>query len=146
MIQPSKSPWACGVLMAKKKGDQLRFCCEFRYLNSVTVRMPIPYLGLIRASKIRGCKLFLQQSISVRFFGRSTEEAGQGQNRFCLRATAVSVEEDAFWPWQRHGYVSTIDGTRIDKCNEETCQPGDVLRGRHGNSDTYSRGPHRATG
>ena len=34
MIEPSKSPWACGVTMAKKKGDQLRFCCDFRYLNS----------------------------------------------------------------------------------------------------------------
>ena len=25
MIEPSKSLWACGVVMAKKKGDQLRF-------------------------------------------------------------------------------------------------------------------------
>ena len=52
MIEPSKSPWACGVVMAKKKGDQLRFCFEFRYLNFVTVKdMPIPYLGLTRASR-----------------------------------------------------------------------------------------------
>ena len=30
--------------MAKNKGDQLRFCCDFRYLNSVTVKdaYPIP--------------------------------------------------------------------------------------------------------
>ena len=44
MIEPSKSPWACGAVMAKKKGDQLRFCCDFRYLNSVTVKdaYPIP--------------------------------------------------------------------------------------------------------
>ena len=30
--------------MAKKKGDQLSFCCDFRYLNSVTVKdaYPIP--------------------------------------------------------------------------------------------------------
>ena len=36
--------WACGVVMAKKIGDQLRFCCDFRYLNSVTVKdaYPIP--------------------------------------------------------------------------------------------------------
>ena len=27
MIEPSKSPWACGVVMAKKSG-QLRFCCD----------------------------------------------------------------------------------------------------------------------
>ena len=38
MIELSKSPWACGVVMAKKKGDQLRFCCDFRYLNSVIVK------------------------------------------------------------------------------------------------------------
>ena len=25
MIEPSESPWACGAVMAKKKGDQLRF-------------------------------------------------------------------------------------------------------------------------
>ena len=44
MIEPSKSPWACGVVLAKKRGDQLRFCCYFRYLNSVTVKdaQPIP--------------------------------------------------------------------------------------------------------
>ena len=41
-IEPSKSLWACGVVMAKKKGDQLRFCCDFRYLNSVTVKDVYP--------------------------------------------------------------------------------------------------------
>ena len=44
MIEPSKSPWACGVVMAKKKRGQLRFCCDFRYLNAVTIKdaYPIP--------------------------------------------------------------------------------------------------------
>ena len=51
MIEPSKSPWACSVVMAKKKGDQeaVRFCCNFRYLNSVTVKdaYPIPRIDEI---------------------------------------------------------------------------------------------------
>ena len=44
MIEHSKLPWACGVVMAKKKEGQLRFCCDFRYLNAVTIKdvYPIP--------------------------------------------------------------------------------------------------------
>ena len=42
LIEPSKSKWACGVVIAKKK--QLRFCCYFPYLKSCTVKdaYPIP--------------------------------------------------------------------------------------------------------
>ena len=29
MIESSKSPWACRVVMATKKGDRLRFCCDY---------------------------------------------------------------------------------------------------------------------
>ena len=36
MIEQPKSPWACGVVMAKKKGGQLRFCWDFRYLRTHT--------------------------------------------------------------------------------------------------------------
>ena len=54
------------------------------------------------------------------------------------------MKKDALWSLQCHDYVSTIDDTRIDECNEEIWQPGDVLRGRRGNSDNHSRGPHRA--
>ena len=59
MIEPSKSPWACGVVMAKKKGDQLRFCCGFRYLNSVTVKdaYPIPRIDE-SLSKLGDAKFF----------------------------------------------------------------------------------------
>ena len=59
MIEPSKSPWACGVVMAKKKGDQLSFCCGFRYLNSVTVKdaYPIPRIDE-SLSKLGDAKFF----------------------------------------------------------------------------------------
>ena len=29
MIEPSKSPWACGVVMVKKKGGSLGFVATF---------------------------------------------------------------------------------------------------------------------
>ena len=59
MIELSKSPWACGVVMAKKKGDQLKFCSDFRYLISVTVKdaYPIPRIDQ-SLSKLGDAKFF----------------------------------------------------------------------------------------
>ena len=36
MIKPFLSPWASGIVMAKKKNGELQFCCDFRPLNEVT--------------------------------------------------------------------------------------------------------------
>ena len=117
--------------MAKNKGDQLRFCCDFRYLNSVTVKDAYPIRRIDEnLSKLGDPKFFATLDLGSNFLEGSTEEARQGQNKVCLRAGAVSIEEDAFWSLQRHSYLSTIYGTRIDRRNEEIWQPGDVLRGR----------------
>ena len=44
VIRPSSSPWASSVVMVKKKDGSLRFCVDFRQLNSATVKdtHPIP--------------------------------------------------------------------------------------------------------
>ena len=69
MIEPSKSPWACGVVMAKKKGDQLRLCCDFRYLNSVTVKdaYPIPRIDE-SLSKLGDAKFFTTLDLGSAFW------------------------------------------------------------------------------
>ena len=69
MIEPSKSPWACGVVMAKKKGGQLRFCCDFRYLNAVTIRdaYPIPRIDE-SLSKLGDAKFFTTLDLGSAFW------------------------------------------------------------------------------
>ena len=59
MIKPSNSPWVCGVLITKKKGDLLRLFCDFRYLKSVTVKdaYPIPTVDE-SLSKLGDAKFF----------------------------------------------------------------------------------------
>ena len=43
LIEPAYSPWACGIVMARKKWNQLlRFCRDFRHLNSVTLNDAYP--------------------------------------------------------------------------------------------------------
>ena len=69
MIEPSKSPWACGVVMAKKKGDQLRFCCDFRYLNSVTVKDAYPTPRIDESlSKLGDTKFFTTLDLGSAFW------------------------------------------------------------------------------
>ena len=68
MIEPSKSPWACGVVMAKKKGGQLRFCCDFRYLNAVTIKelYPIPRIDE-SLSELGDAKFFTTSDLGAAF-------------------------------------------------------------------------------
>ena len=44
VIELAKGPWASAIVMAKKKGDQLRMCVDYRKLNDVTRKdgFPIP--------------------------------------------------------------------------------------------------------
>ena len=82
MIEPSKSPWACGVVMAKKKGGQLRFCCDFRYLNAVTIKdaYPIPRIDE-SLSKLGDAKVLHHIGLGFCLLAGSSAKEGQGENR-----------------------------------------------------------------
>ena len=69
MIEPSKLPWACGVVRAKKKAGQLRFCCDFRYLNAVTIKdaYPIPRIDE-SLSKLGDAKFFTTLDLGSAFW------------------------------------------------------------------------------
>ena len=69
MIEPSKSAWACGVVMAKKKGWQLRFCCDFRYLNAVTLKHAYPIPRIHESlSKLGDAKFFTTLDLGSAFW------------------------------------------------------------------------------
>ena len=82
MIGPSKSR-ACGVVMAKKKGDQLRFCCDFRYLNSVTVEdaYPIPRIDE-SLSKLGDAKFFTPLDLGLAFWQVSLRKQDRDKTGF----------------------------------------------------------------
>ena len=47
LIRESTSPWACPIVLVKKKDGTMRFCCDWRKLNKVTTRdaMPLPLIN-----------------------------------------------------------------------------------------------------
>ncbi|EZG43551.1 putative retrotransposon protein, partial [Gregarina niphandrodes] len=60
VIRPSRSPYASGIVLVKKKTGEWRFCIDYRPLNAVTVRdeFPIPRIDdLLRA--VRGSRWFV---------------------------------------------------------------------------------------
>ena len=59
LIQPSYSPSASGIVMVKKKAGELRFCCDFRPLNDVTVKDAFPLPRIDESlSRIGNAKIF----------------------------------------------------------------------------------------
>ena len=71
MIEPSKSPLACGVVMAKNKGSNSGFCCDFRYLNAVTIKdaYPIPRIDE-SLFKLGDAKFFTTLDLGSAFWQR----------------------------------------------------------------------------
>ncbi len=58
LIEPSYSPWACRVVMAKKKRNQLRMCCDFRFLNAKTIRDAYPLPRIDESLGRLGCACY----------------------------------------------------------------------------------------
>ena len=46
VIRPSNSPWCNAVVLVRKKDGSLRFCIDFRKLNSLTVKDSHPLPGI----------------------------------------------------------------------------------------------------
>ena len=46
IVEPSSSDWASSPVLVRKKDGSLRYCIDFRALNSVTVRDAIPLLDM----------------------------------------------------------------------------------------------------
>ena len=80
LIQPSYSPWASGIVMVKKKTGELRFCCDFRPLNDVTVKMHFRYLIIdVSLSRIGDAKIFTSIDLAWAFWQIPLKKCDKGR-------------------------------------------------------------------
>ncbi len=83
VIVPAKSPWSSAIVMAKKKGNQLRMCIDFRNLNAVTIKdaFPLPRMDDSLA-KLGSAKYFSGMDVSQAFWQIPLEEKSQPLTAF----------------------------------------------------------------
>ena len=69
VIKPSESPWTSPVVLVRKKDGTLRFCIDYRALNSVTKPdlFPLPRINDL-LDQLGKCKCFTTLDLKSRYW------------------------------------------------------------------------------
>lgn len=96
-IRPSQSPWAAPILFVPKKDGGLRFCVDYRKLNSMTIRdqhaLPIPEDQIRR---LTGAKVFSKIDLRSGYYQVRVAEADVEKTAF---TTAYGLYEFTVMPF-----------------------------------------------
>lgn len=96
IIEPSNSEWHSPVVMVKKKNGQLRFACDYRALNKITVPMsfPLPHLeSVFDAIGDTKAKFFTNLDFRSAFW--------QVEMSPCSKHKAAFITQDGVYEWKR---------------------------------------------
>ena len=59
VIEPSNSPWSSPIVLARKKTGEIRFCVDFRSVNSITKKDSYPLPNILQTfNTLRGAQYF----------------------------------------------------------------------------------------
>ena len=110
LIQPSYSPWASGIVMVKKKSGELRFCCDFRPLNDVTVKDAFPLPRIDESlSRIGNAKIFTSIDLAWAFWQIPLKKRDRRKTAFACELGLVRMTAHALRAMQCIGHLSAID-------------------------------------
>ena len=100
MIQPSLPPWASGIVKVKKKkkSGELRFCCDFRPLNEVTIKdaYPLPRIDESLA-RLGNAKIYTSIDLAWAFWQIPLRKADRHKTAFAC--------ELGLFEWRRMPFV-----------------------------------------
>ena len=116
--------------MAKKKGGQLRFCCDFRYLNAVTIKdaSTIPRIDE-NLSKLGDAKFFTTLDLGSAFWQVLLRKKDREKTGFACELGLYQWKRMPFGLCNATATLSKTDGSGFDESDQEVRESRDVLRG-----------------
>ena len=84
VIEPSESPWASPVVLVRKKDGSLRYCIDYRRLNSVTIKdsYPLPRIDESLDS-LSEAKYFSTLDLASGYWQIGLDEDAKKKSAFC---------------------------------------------------------------
>ena len=89
IIEPSTSPWTSPVMMVNKPDGSVRFCCDYRKLNKLTVKdsQPLPRIDDTFDS-LSGSVWFSTLDMKSGFWQVGLAEKDRGKTAFSIPGSA----------------------------------------------------------
>eukprot|EP00918_Siedleckia_nematoides_P099559 GHVU01217738.1.p1 GENE.GHVU01217738.1~~GHVU01217738.1.p1 ORF type:complete len:127 (+),score=14.45 GHVU01217738.1:38-418(+) len=86
VIRDSKSPWSSPVVLVTKKNGEIRFCVDYRSLNSLTTKdsYPLPNIEDTLGA-LGGCKHFCTMDLASGFWQVPVVEEDYCKKAFATR-------------------------------------------------------------
>ena len=84
IIEPSESPWASPVVLVRKKDGSLRYCIDYRKLNSVTVKDSYPLPRIDESlDALGGSRYFSTLDLASGYWQIELDEDAKQKSAFC---------------------------------------------------------------
>lgn len=96
IIEPCASEYASGIVVVKKKDGSPRVCIDYRRLNKVVDKYPLPLIEEL-LDKLRDVRVFSTIDLKNGYFHVAVETESKKYTYVCYTLRIISIFEDAVW-------------------------------------------------